>query len=477
MRKPGTLAIHAGIEPHYMDIQFLGAAGTVTGSCYLFRVGKAKFLLECGQIQGSRVAEAQNREPLPIQMQEIDAIVLSHAHIDHSGRLPWLKRQGYDGPIYTHHASHALCEIMLRDAAYLNEKDAEWENRKRQRKGLPNIEPLYTQDDAAAVMDQFTGIEYEERREILPGVEIRLTDAGHILGAAIVELWLTEDNTTKKVVFSGDLGHRGAPVMIGPAPVEQADLVIMESTYGNRNHRSTEATLEELRSVFEAARANRGNVIIPAFAVGRTQDLIYLLEKHYDDWHIGDWQVFLDSPMAIQATEVYSQFDHLYSAKLFGERSHRPTLKNLAMSRSAADSMAINRMQSGAIVIAGSGMCSGGRVMHHLKHNVWRPECHLVIVGYQAYGTIGRQLVDGRSHIKLWGELIKVNAQIHTVGGLSAHADQTGLLDWYRHFQGSPPVYLIHGERPQQTALRQALHSEFAAEVTIPEREDRIQLN
>jgi metallo-beta-lactamase family protein len=456
-----------------MELQFLGAAGRVTGSCYLLRVNGRRVLLECGQIQGSRAEEALNRDPLPA---DIDAVVLSHAHIDHSGRLPLLMRQGFTGPIHTHHATRALCEIMLRDSGYLHEKDAEWENRKRQRKGLPRIEPLYTQADGEAVIRQFVGLDYGDRREIVPGVEIRFSDAGHILGAAIVELWLTENGRKKKVVFSGDLGFRDAPVMPDPARIAAADLVLLESTYGDRLHRSAEETLAELKAVFAAARDSGGNVIIPAFAVGRTQDLLFLLAEHFDAWGIGRWRVFLDSPMAIEATEAYSRYRHLYDAPLFAPGRSQPVLRNLVMSRSSEDSAAINQLQSGAIVIAGSGMCTGGRILHHLKHNVWRPECHIVIVGYQAHGTLGRRLVDGAEYVKIFGETIRANAKVHTVGGLSAHADQAGLLGWYGEIANGPPVCLVHGESDAQTALAKQLRARFAASVTIPDHGERIDL-
>lgn len=450
-----------------MKITFLGAVAGVTGSCYLLEVGEHRLLLEYGLFQGRREDEAANREPLPIPVDRIDAVVLSHAHIDHSGRLPLLVRQGYSGPVYTHHATVALCEIMLKDSAYLHEQDAYWQNRKRERKGLPPVEPLYTQDDAEAVVGLFAGLDYGKRRRILPNVEVRLSDAGHILGAAIVELWLTEGDNERKLVFSGDLGYRDAPIMEDPAIIRQADIVLMESTYGNRLHRSFADTLVELADVFEQARAARGNIIIPAFAVGRTQDLLYLLSEHYEDWRIDDWQVFLDSPMAIRATEVYAQFRNLYGAALF-RRDHRPTLRNLVTTRSAEESMEINTIRSGAIIIAGSGMCSGGRVLHHLKHNVWRSECHVVIVGFQAYGTLGRRLVDGAERIRLWGETIKVNATIHTVGGLSAHADQAGLLDWYAGLENRPPVWLVHGEDRAQATLAQRLR-ERGANVMMPQ--------
>lgn len=458
-----------------MQLRFLGAAGGVTGSCYVLKTSRHTLLLECGQVQGRREDEARNRLPFPVPIDEIDAIVLSHAHIDHSGRLPLLHRDGYRGPIYTHSASRALCEIMLRDSGYLHEKDAEWENVKRRRKGLPLVTPLYTQDDAKAVMTCFRGLEYGERREILPGIEIRLADAGHILGSAIVEMWIEDRGVRRKLVFSGDLGYADAPVMNDPTPIESADAVLLESTYGDRNHRPFAATVAELASIFKEAADDGGNVLIPAFAVGRTQDLLYLMAEHYGEWRLDRWRVVLDTPMGIGATGIYSQYRHLYRAELFQDGRHWPTLPNFEAAPTSLDSRRLNDISAGLIIIAGSGMCNGGRIRHHLKHNLWRPECHVLIVGYQAEGTLGRRLVDGAEYVRLWQEAIRVNAKIHTVGGLSAHADQAGLVDWYRSFAGHPPVYLVHGEDRAREPLAARLRAE-GAEAHLPQLDDVISL-
>ena len=455
-----------------MELEFLGAARCVTGSCHLLRVAGRTVLLDCGQIQGTRLDEESNRVPLPLG--KVDAVVLSHAHIDHSGRLPLLHKQGYSGPIYTHKATEELCAIMLRDAAFLHERDAEWDNRKRRRHGRKPIEPLYTRADAEAVLGQFAGFEYDERREILPGVAITLRNAGHILGAAIVELDLRENGRELRLVFSGDLGYSAAPLMQPPAKMGRADLVLMESTYGNRNHRAFDATLDELRSIFHSAADGGGNILIPAFAVGRTQDLLHLMAKHYEDFGLARWSVYLDSPMAIETTRLYARHAGLQRAPLFGN-GRQPSLAVTA-SESPEDSMRINAIESGAIVIAGSGMCTGGRIVHHLKHNLWRPECHVVVIGFQAQGTLGRRLVDGADEVRVLGETIKVAAKIHTVGGLSAHADQAGLMAWYGAFTGRPPVCLVHGEPGAQHALAQALRSSYGADVRIPARGEILDL-
>ena len=436
-------------------------------------------LLDCGLIQGSAAEEARNRRAFPFNPQAIDAVVLSHAHLDHSGRLPLLVKHGFRGPIYTHRATRDLSRIMLLDAAALNEKDAEIETRKRQRRARAPVAPLYTRAEAEAAIRRFRALDYDTEQELLPGVRLRLRDAGHILGSAIVELWLTEGDTTRKLVFSGDLGHHGAPILHSPTVVREADLVILESTYGDRNHRSWASTWQELGEIFRAAAGSAGNILIPAFAIGRSQELIYVLKQHWREWGIDRWTVFLDSPMAIAATEVYAQHRQLFNAEADGLRQRDGelfTLPNLHFSRTPAQSAAINRIQSGAVIIAGSGMCNGGRIRHHLKHNLWRRQCHVVFTGFQARGTLGRQLVDGAPTVRLWGEGIRVAAQLHTVGGLSAHADQAGLVAWYRGFgKALPPVALVHGEPTAIDGLAARLKA-LRAPVIVPTPGARLDL-
>ena len=398
-----------------MHVQFHGATGEVTGSCHLVTVGEQKILLDCGMIQGRHADEARNTEPFSFDPSSIDAVVLSHSHIDHSGRIPYLVKCGFSGPVYTHKASRDLCRIMLKDSAHLNEKETEWENKKRQRKGLKLIEPLYSVQDAQLAMRQFKGIEYGQKKNITPGITLRLSDAGHILGSSIVELWLEEKGVRRKLVFSGDLGSPGRPILHDPTYIQEADLVLMESTYGDRLHRSDDETNQEVDEIFRLAAKGSGNVLIPAFAVGRTQHLLYEFAKHYDDWNLHRWQIFLDSPMAIEATEVYTRHTELYdieAAQLWQKNKQQTLLPNLHFTRTTNQSMHLNLVRSGAIIIAGSGMCTGGRIKHHLKHNVWRKDCHIIIVGYQAYGTLGRLLVDGAKNIRLWGETMRVKATI-----------------------------------------------------------------
>ncbi len=453
-----------------LKIQFLGAAGEVTGSCHLLTVGRHKVLLDCGLIQGGRNDEARNREPFPFDPKSIDAVVLSHAHIDHSGRLPLLVKAGFRGPIYTHRASRDLCRVMLKDAGFLNEKDAEWENRKRARKHLAPVDPLFTVEDAKSTMRHFEGLLYTKKRRILPGVTLRLSDAGHILGSSIVELWLDDGLSKRKLVFSGDLGRSGMPVLEDPALLRQADLVIMESTYGDRRHRNWEETHREIREVLRLASTSKGNILMPAFAVGRTQEILYLFAKYREEWELDRWHIFLDSPMAIQATRVFTQHSDLFdvdAAELWRQHRKNSLLPNLHISRTANQSMAINRIRSGAIIIAGSGMCTGGRIKHHLKHNIWRKECRLIISGFQARGTPGRALVDGARRIRLWGETVNVAASVHTIGGLSAHADQAALEYWYANFDRRPPVALVHGEERAIARLSDRLREQLSAPVHI----------
>jgi metallo-beta-lactamase family protein len=453
-----------------LQVEFQGATGEVTGSLYVIRSGSYTVLLECGLIQGTQENEARNRQDLPVDIDDVDAVVLSHAHIDHSGRIPLLYKNGYSGPVYTHTATRALCEIMLPDSGYLNEKDAEYENRDRRRSGESFITPLYTREDAEQCITLFRTMEYGEKTEVVPGLFVTLHDAGHILGSAIVQLDHGKGGEHRTLVFSGDLGYRDSPVLNDAARPGFADAVILESTYGDRLHRDFDATLLELGEVFANARASLGNILIPAFTVGRTQDLLYLMAENRVAWGLDNWQIFLDSPMGIDASKVYSRYRHLYGVKLFGPEMHLPRLENFHTTRTPEESMQLNEVESGAIVIAGSGMMSGGRIRHHLKHNIWRPECHLVIVGYQAYGTLGRRIVDGAETIRLWGDEYRVRAQVHTIGGLSAHGDQADLLDWYGSFDGRPPVYLVHGEPDAQKALAHKLRTEFNAPATIASR-------
>ena len=449
-----------------MRIEFHGAAGgEVTGSCHLIEAAGKRILFDCGMLQGSRDAEARNAEPFAFDPAAIDALVVSHAHIDHIGRVPLLVKRGFQGPIWAQAATCDLFPIMLLDAASLSGREAERENRERA-PGEPEAEPLYTASDVAAAQRQLHPLPYGTDTEILPGVTLRLHEAGHILGSAMLELHADG----RSMLFTGDLGMRGTPILRDPAPAPRTDLILMESTYGDRNHKDRAATVAELGQILAAARADGGNVIIPAFAVGRSQELLYWFAEHFEDWHLAPWSIFLDSPMAAKVMAVYDRHEELFdaaAAKVWAGRIKPFKLPNLHVAASVDDSKAINRIHGGAILIAGSGMANGGRVRHHLANNLAYARNHVIFVGYQAAGTPGRLLVNGAKHLRLFGEEIPVRAQIHTVGGLSAHADQQALLAWYGASPNHPPVALAHGENPAREALAAALKQRYGVAVTL----------
>ncbi|MEO0578682.1 MAG: MBL fold metallo-hydrolase [Pseudomonadota bacterium] len=452
-----------------MHIEFFGAAGEVTGSCHILHVAGRKILLDCGMIQGSRRDERRNADPFPFEAGDVDAVVLSHAHLDHSGRLPLLVRRGFRNSIFVQNASLDLANVLLRDAASLAERDAESENRRRQRAGRDPVKPLFVESDAKQVIKQMVGLKYAQPQEVIPGVTVTFHDAGHILGSAIVELVATERDLTRRIVFSGDLGQYDTPVLRDPVSLPEADLVLMESTYGASHHRERAVTFDEIGAIVRDS--DKGNIIIPAFAVGRSQELLYLFGKHYREWDMQRFRIFLDSPMAIKASHIYWDYPHLYddeATKLRREHDEMPPLPNLHLTASAQESRLINRKRSGAIIIAGSGMCTGGRVLHHLKHNLWRKETQVMIVGYQAKGSLGQRLVDKAPYVRIHGQTVRNRARTHTVGGLSAHGDQADLTRWYRGFRNRPPVCLVHGEREKQYALAEALRSN-GADVSLPE--------
>ncbi|WP_417585406.1 MBL fold metallo-hydrolase RNA specificity domain-containing protein [Nitrincola sp.] len=463
-----------------MTLTFLGAAGEVTGSCHLLTLGEHRVLLDCGLIQGSRQAEARNREPFPFEPGTIDAVILSHAHIDHSGRLPLLVKQGFQGPVFTHNATAELCDIMLRDAAMLQRRDAERLNKKLEARGEPLVEPLFTEEDVDALMALMVPLEYGQSRKVLPELRFELADAGHILGSAIVQLWLEGQGWQRKLVYSGDLGRKGMPVIQDPAYIDTADLVVMESTYGDRLHRSLPDTLEELKGIFaRAIETARGNILIPAFSVGRAQELLYLLHLHAKEWDLGRWRVYLDSPMATEATRVYVRHFHLcddeFKAFTRQHPGRHPLLSNIEFVQTTEESMELNEVDRGMIVIAGSGMCNGGRIRCHMEHNLWREEADVIICGYQAKGTPGRALVDGAQSLNIGGKPVEVRARLHTVGGLSAHADRDEMTDWYRHIQGAPPVVLVHGETEAQQSFAEHL-SQYSRHLVVAQRFDCLDL-
>ncbi len=448
-----------------MRIRFHGAAGQVTGSMHLVECAGKRLLLDCGLQQGSRELEAANADDFPFDPASLDAMVVSHAHIDHIGRIPLLVARGFRGPVFAQEATAELMSIMLFDSASLAEADAERGNRKR-RRGEPEVRPLYTREDVEVAMGQVRSLRYGTRTAILTGVDVAFRDAGHILGSSIVELWADD----RKLVFSGDLGPKGTPILRDPEPVRDADFLLMESTYGDRDHRDRAETIVELGGILERAWNDGGNVLIPAFAVGRSQELLYWFARHWDAWKLSRWLLFLDSPMANRVLKVYDRHHELFDAEARDVWRGTPNpfrLPNLRATTTAEESMAINRIERGAIVIAGSGMANGGRIVHHLRHNLGRRNTHVVFVGYQANGTLGRRLVDGAKWVRIFGHDVQANAQVHTVGGLSAHADQHGLLEWYGGFQPSPPLALVHGEDRARESLAGEIEKRFGVEAEL----------
>ncbi|WP_018876978.1 MBL fold metallo-hydrolase RNA specificity domain-containing protein [Thioalkalivibrio sp. ALE31] len=455
-------------------LTFQGATGEVTGSRYLLETDDARILLECGMYQGNSDADEANRAPLAELAESLDAVVLSHGHLDHSGLLPKLVRDGYRGPIYCTPGTEELLEIMLEDAAFVMSKDIEWENKWRRRADKPLLEPVYDIDDVATTLGLCEAVPYGQARKIAGGIGLTFRDAGHILGSAIVDLIVPAGGRDRHLVFSGDLGNADAVLMHEPARPEHADHVLLESTYGDRDHRPMEETVEEFAQVLAEADKSGGNVLIPAFAVGRTQEVLYHLSMLHHAGRLPQQKVFLDSPMAIKVTELYARLrrtldpedmDRLHQAANGDPAAYLPGLQ---VCRTVEESMAINRITGGAIIIAGSGMCNGGRIRHHMKYNLWRREAHLVIVGFQAAGTLGRRLVDGAEKVKLLGDEVAVNAKIHTLGGFSAHAGRSQLLDWARGFQDQPVFHLVHGEPEAREALAAGLRDELGAEARVP---------
>ncbi len=469
-------------------LTFYGAIEGVTGSAYLLETEHLNILLDCGLYQGRREEEEQNKAGFPFDVSQLDAVVLSHAHLDHSGRIPKLCADGFNGPLYMTYATADLLEVMLKDAASLQQRDVEWENKRRRRSGKEEIEPLYTLEDVESALDLCVGSHYGKRVTIEEGVDICFRDAGHILGSSIVEIYIREKGVEKKLVFSGDLGNSCAALLSDPEIVEEADVLLLESTYGNRNHKPLDETLDEFERIIEEASSKGGNILIPAFAVGRTQEIIFRLGQLYQKGKLRHQAVYLDSPMAIAVTEIYHRYQNVYNredateidqgkihARNQGKNASLHTfLPVLRYTTTTAESIALNKIASGAIIIAGSGMCTGGRIRHHLKHNIWKRDAHVVIVGFQARGTPGRALVDGSKVFRIGGEEIAVRATIHTLGGFSAHASQSQLLDWIENFRKPHPrLYLVHGEAETKIEFQSFLQDKgWKAE--IPDKGEKI---
>ncbi|MBM3984886.1 MAG: MBL fold metallo-hydrolase [Planctomycetes bacterium] len=457
-----------------MQIQFHGAAGGVTGCCHLLRTARASVLLDFGLHQGGPASERLNRRPPAFDARRLDAVVLSHAHIDHCGRLPLLPRLGSRAPVWCTPATAELCAIMLPDSAHLQQHDAERWNRRRadRRSAPPRARPLYDQDDVQRALRQFRTLPYPRPVEIADGVRLSFRDAGHILGSAIVVLDVEEVGRTRRVVFSGDVGNWPAPLLRDPEPIDGADVLLLESTYGNRDHRTRDDTVAELSRVLSLARDSGGKVLVPAFAVGRTQELLWHLGELQRDGRLG-LPVFVDSPMAVSATELYRRHLDLFDAearKLVESGDAPLDFPGLRLCRSVDESVGLNARQGPAVIMAASGMCTGGRIVHHLRHHGGQRSTQVVIVGFQAAGTPGRALVDGARSLVLLGERVPIDARVHTLGGFSAHADQSRLVRWTANFRTlRPRAFLIHGEDDARHALAARLRSELGLDVGCPQ--------
>lgn len=468
-----------------MKITFLGATKTVTGSNILVETNGKKFLVDCGLYQGQQKETMLNTDPFLFTPSEIDFMLLTHAHIDHSGRIPKLYIDGYTGPIYATKATCDLCEIMLPDSGYIQESEIEWLNRKRRREGKHEVPPLYTYQDAVDSLELFEKVQYGEILQIDPNIKVRYTDAGHMLGSAIIEVWIKEDGEEKKLVFTGDLGNNDIPLLREPSIVEDADVLVMESTYGNRVHEAKEDKAQEFLSIVTDTLEKGGNVVIPSFAVGRTQEILYEIQrnkqnedenfrKKFDE--LMSAPVFVDSPLAISATEVFlKNLDCLdeFVQNDIKEGKKPLDFPDLKFTPTVEESKALNETANKSIIISASGMCEVGRIKHHLKHNLWRSDSTILFVGYQAVGTLGRKIVDGAKTVKLFGEEIGVNARVEYIEAFSGHADKMGLLNFVRSFSKKPTqIYLVHGDEEAQLSLADEILEEFKIPVDIPNRGD-----
>lgn len=454
-----------------MKIRFLGGVRAVTGSCIYLETGSIKAIVDCGLFQGNN-SDALNKRPFPFNPSEIDYLFLTHAHIDHSGLIPRLVKEGFRGKIVTTHATADLTELMLYDSAHIQEADAETETRKSLRAGGNPVYPLYTIQDVKDSLQFFQRVTYDRIEHTGRGLKYRFRDAGHILGSAFIEIWFQDGPFEQKIVFSGDIGRKGNPVVRDPEKIEDADYVVIESTYGNRLHKSLKETIDEFVEAIKITFKRGGNVLIPAFSVGRTQDILYILNDLVKEGRLyNDINVYVDSPLAEEATKVYLAHPECFDEETM-ERLRKGSRGNairLRFTESVSDSMALNKIRSRAIIIAGSGMCEGGRIRHHLKHNLWRSESSVVFVGFQAKGTLGRRIVDGSQMVRIFGEDIAVKARIYTLGGFSAHADQSELIDWVSHLKTEPFVFINHGEEDISMIFSEIVRDKLGLNTTVPE--------
>jgi len=459
-----------------MKIQFCGASTSVTGSCHLITTDNFKILLDCGQFQGGKALDAMNYEEFPFNPADIDYMILSHAHIDHCGRIPLLVKRGFKGDIYCTDATADLVEVMLKDSGYIHEKEAEWQNRKNERAGKPLIEPLYTYNDALDALQYIKPVLYDQLVELNPELRIVFNDAGHILGSAITELWVTEGDYTAKVVFSGDLGVMERPILRNPTIIKKADYVIMETTYGNRVHPNNSLNVQQLIDIVLKTARRGGTTVIPSFAVGRTQELIYEFNNFYEHHpeyrsELENLMVYVDSPMATTATQVFRKNAQVFDEEmkeLITSGDDPLDFKNLKFTRTTEESQRLNVDRTPKVIISASGMCEAGRIRHHLKHNLWDEKSSVIFVGYQAEGTMGRLLLEGAEKVTLFGEEVQVKAEIHNLEGFSGHADREGLYSWLAGFQKEPKhIFLVHGETESKEGFAEYVKEKLGYEPII----------
>jgi len=462
-----------------MKISFLGATKIVTGSNFLIEIKNTKFLIDCGMFQGGKSINRMNHESFSFNPKEIDFMILSHAHIDHSGRIPKLTKKGFKGNIYATKATCDLCSIMLPDSGYIQEMENEWDNRKRRRSGGKLREPLYTVKEAEESLKYFKPILYNQKIKLNEEVTLRFRDAGHILGSSIIELWIKEDNKETKLVFSGDLGRRNRPILRDPSLIAEADYLIVESTYGNKLHHPSEDDAKELISIINATVKKGGNIVIPSFAIERAQDIIYELNKYYsayiktEDQDFLSVPVYVDSPLTVSATEIFLRNPDCFdedTLNLINIGNNPLDFRNLKFTRSAKESKQINFSKESKVIISASGMCTAGRIKHHLKHNLWRKESCIVFVGYQANGTLGRRIKEGEKVVKIFGEEIQINAKICSLEGFSGHADREGIIRWIKNFRSKPKkIFVVHGEEEATEEISRKIEEELKISTHIPE--------
>lgn len=456
-----------------MKLTFIGANHEVTGSCHCLEACGKKILVDYGMEQGGNVYE--NAE-LPFAIPDVDYILITHAHIDHTGLLPLLYAEGFRGQIFATQATCDLCNIMLKDSAHIQEMEAEWKNRKARRAGKPEVEPLYTINDAQGILTHFVPCHYKDVLTLTDGLRIRFTDVGHLLGSASIEVWMEEEGVEKKIVFSGDIGNKNKPLIKNPSYIDEADYVVMECTYGDRTHDRTHEHIEELAQILQETLDRGGNLVIPAFAVGRTQEILYFMRKIKEEKLIkghDDFEVYVDSPLAVEATQVFTKnIMECYDEEAMDlvNRGINPIgFPGLKLSITSEDSKNINFDMTPKVIISAAGMCDAGRIRHHLKHNLWRPECTILFAGYQAVGTLGRSLLEGAQVVKLFGETIDVEAHIEKLDGISGHADMNGLITWVSAFKEKPSqVFLVHGDDDVCTSFAGLLHTDYGFETAAP---------